>query len=185
MRIMIDGIVVESSIGNIAAQQDLAAIVNPAGPGLAPGPGVTGVIHAKAGSDLYQECIPYAPLRPGKAIVTSGYLLPNKHVIHCLPPNGKTEQNAQQLEQCYFNALMLADELGLHSIAFPSLASGSFGSPPISSAAIALGAVRNTARMLRSVRRVRFVLFDRQMFMQYRNLMAANPESVLQSRFTG
>jgi O-acetyl-ADP-ribose deacetylase (regulator of RNase III) len=185
MRIMIDGIVVECSIGNITAQQDIAAIVNPASPGLAPGPGVSGVIHAKAGSDLYQECIPYAPLRPGKAVVTSGYLLPNKHVIHCLPPTNKTEQGAQQLEQCYFNALMLADELELHSVAFPSLATGSFGNPPISSAALALGTVRNTARLLRRVRRVHFVLFDRQVFMQYRNLMAANPESVLQSKFIG
>jgi O-acetyl-ADP-ribose deacetylase (regulator of RNase III) len=185
MRILIDGIAVECSIGNITAQQDISAIVNPAGPGLAPGPGVTGAIHAKAGSGLYQECMVYAPLMTGKAIITGGHLLPNKHVIHCLPPAKKSPQAVRQLEQCYINSLLLADEHQLHSVAFPSLISGSLGNPPISTAAIALGAIRTTAPLLRFVRRIRFVLFDRQIFLQYRNLLAANPESVMQNRITG
>jgi len=146
---------------------------------------VSGAIHSKAGSGLYQECIRYAPLRPGKAVITSGCLLPNKHVIHCLPPSLRSDQAARQLEQCYFKTLILADEHNVDSIAFPSLFSGSLGSPPVSTAAIALGAIRKIAPSLRNIRRIRFILFDRHVFMQYRNLMAANPESIIQSKVIG
>lgn len=185
MRILIDGIAVECSIGNITSQQDIGAIVNPAGPGLAPGSGVSGAIHGKAGSGLYQECIAHAPLRSGGVVITSGYLLPNKYVIHCLPPTGRSEQAARQLEQCYIKALILADEHHIDSVAFPSLLSGTLASPPISTAAVALGAVRKIAPLLKNVRRIRFVLFDRHVFMQYRNLMAASPESIALSRIIG
>lgn len=185
MRILIDGIVVECSLGNITAQQDISAIANPAGPGLAPGPGVSGAIHAKAGSGLYQECISHAPLMPGKALITSGHLLPNKYVVHCLPPSGKGDQAVRQLEQCYINALMAADEHGISSIAFPSLISGTLGTPPVSTAGIALGAVRIAAPVLKNVRRIRFVLFDRLIFMQYRNLLAACPECIVQNKSIG
>lgn len=181
MRIMIDGIIVECCIGNITAQQDIAALVNPAGPGLAPGPGVSGAIHSKAGPDLYQECIAHAPLTPGKAIITSGHRLPNRYVIHCLPPTGRTALSVKQLEQCYSRALLIAEEHGLHSVAFPAFASGSLGNPPINAAAVAIRAVRHTVPILRSVKLVRFVLFDRQAFTHYRNLLAASPESILQS----
>jgi O-acetyl-ADP-ribose deacetylase (regulator of RNase III) len=163
----------------------MCAIVNPATPGLAPGPGISGAIHAKAGADLYQECIRHAPLRPGKAVITSAYLLPNKKVIHCLPPGLNSEQAARQLEQCYIQTLLLADEHNLNSIAFPSLVPGSLGKPPVSTAALAIGAVRKIAPVLRHIRRIRFVLFDRQAFMQYRNLMAAHPESIIQRRELG
>jgi len=185
MRILIDGIAVECSIGDIAAQQDIGAIVIPAGPGLVPGPGVSGAVHGKAGSELYQECIALAPIMTGKVIITSGYHLPNTHVIHCRPPSRKDEQSVRQLEQCYMNALLLADEHQLKSVAFPSLVPGSLGTPPISGAAMALKAIRNASNLLQNVRLIRFVLFDRQVLIQYRNLLAANPESILQQKYIG
>lgn len=185
MRILIDGIVVQCCIGNITAQQDICAIVNPAGSGLTPGPGVSVAIHAKAGPELHQECITRTPVTPGMTFLTPGFLLPNKYVLHCLPPQGRGELAARQLEQCYTKVLLLADEKEISSIAFPSLVPGSVGSPPISTAAIALGAVRRTAPHLRYVHRIRFVLFDRNVFIQYRNLLAANPESTLEAKITG
>ncbi len=185
MRLLIDGIALDCSIGNLTAQQDISAIVNPANPCLTPGPGVSGAIHSKAGPGLYQECIRHAPLRPGKAVITSAYLLPNKYVIHCLPPSPRSEQAAKLLEQCYIQALLLAEEHSLDSIAFPSLMSGSLGKPPVSTTALALSAVGKIAPLLRHVRRVRFVLFDRQTFIHYRNLMSANPESIIQSQISG
>lgn len=185
MRLLIDGIALDCTIGNLTTQQDISAIVNPANPCLTPGPGVSGAIHSKAGPDLYQECIRHAPLRPGKAVITSAYLLPYKHVIHCLPPNPRSEQAPKLLEQCYIQSLLLADEHGLDSVAFPSLLSGSLGKPPVSTTALALGAVRKIAPLLRHVRRVRFVLFDRQAFMHYRNLMAANPDRMMENSISG
>ncbi|HPZ90689.1 MAG TPA: macro domain-containing protein [Bacillota bacterium] len=185
MRILVDGVTIECSIGNITAQADMDAIVNPAAPGLVPGAGVSGAIHSKAGPELYQECLAHAPLNPGQAIITSACRLPNKKVIHCLPPAGSCNRSVALLEKCYLQSLLLADEHGLTSVAFPSLFSGSLGTPPVSAAAIALRAVRKAAPLLRNVRRVCFVLFDRHTFLHYRNLMAANPESVIHTTITG
>jgi|SRR5690554_255813 len=181
MRIFIDGVAVEANIGSITAQLGITAIVNPADSGLAPGAGICGAIHSKAGPELYQECLGHAPLHPSKVVITSGHRLPNKYIIHCLPPTSRSRQAVQQLEKCYINSLLLAEEQRIDSVAFPSLYSGSLGTPPVSSTAIALGAVRKAAPLLSSVRRIRFVLFNRQIFIHYRNLMAANSESFRQT----
>lgn len=185
MRILIDGIVVQCCIGNITAQQDICAIVNPASPGFNSGAGVSAAIYAKAGPELQQECMSRACSSPGTAFLTPGHRLPNKYVLHCLPPQGRGEQAARQLEKCYLSALHQADEKAISSIAFPTLVSGSLGNPPVSTAAIALGAVRKSAALLRNIRHIRFVLFERNAFTQYRNLMAANPESVIENRSIG
>ena len=74
------------SKGDISNQPGLDAVVNAANPDLAPGGGVASAIHSRAGSELLQECKKLAPIRPGEAVITGAYDLPNKHIIHCLGP---------------------------------------------------------------------------------------------------
>ncbi len=111
---------------------EVDAIVNAANSELEPGGGVDGAIHRAAGSGLYSELkAQHDYLTPGEAIVTSGYRLPAKHVIHTVAPRWIEGLNNQveTLSDCYRNSLYLADELELRSIAFPALGTGAFGIP--------------------------------------------------------
>src|SRR5690606_41737019 len=90
-----------------------------------PGGGVAGAIHRAAGPGLAEECRPLAPIRPGQAVITSGYRLPNRYVIHCLGPvYGVDEPAADLLASCYRNGLRLAEERGIASVGFPAISTG-------------------------------------------------------------
>jgi O-acetyl-ADP-ribose deacetylase (regulator of RNase III) len=161
MRRQVGSVVVESTKGDIAAQPDLAAVVNAANPELMPGGGVAGAIHRAAGPGLAKECKSLAPIRPGQAVITGGHGLANRHVIHCLGPvYGRDESAADLLANCYRNALDLADRHGVESVGFPAISTGVFRYPPAEAAAIAVGTVVARAATLKVVRQIRFVLFD-------------------------
>ena len=161
MRRQAGPIFVECVKGNIAAQSDMAAVVNAANAELSSGGGVAGAIHRAAGPGLAKECAPLAPIRPGQAVITGGHDLPNRHVIHCLGPvYGRDEPAPELLANCYRNALGLAERHGIESVAFPAISTGVFGYPPAEAAAVALRTVLEYAPKLKTVRRIRFVLFD-------------------------
>jgi O-acetyl-ADP-ribose deacetylase len=152
---------VECRTGDIAAQTDMDVVVNAANAQLQPGGGVAGAIHQAAGPGLAQECQPFAPIAPGHAVITGAYKLPNRYVVHCLGPvYGYDEPPAELLAACYRNALALADKAGARSVAFPAISTGSFGYPIALAARVAMRAVAAAAPELRSVRRVRFVLYS-------------------------
>lgn len=154
-------ITIDCIIGDIAQQPGFDAIVNAANAELRPGGGVAGAIHQAAGPGLAEECLPLAPIKPGQAVVTGGYDLANPYVIHCLGPMyGVDEPSDSLLADCYRNALRLADQNGLVSIAFPAIATGAFGYPVTEAAEVAIGAVASSAERVKSVGIVRFVLRD-------------------------
>ncbi len=146
--------------GDIARQTDMDAVVNAANAQLLPGSGVAGAIHSAAGPGLAEECRALAPIRPGEAVISSAHQLPNRHVIHCLGPvYGVDEPSAQLLADCYRNALHLADQAGLTSVAFPAISTGVFGYPVPEAAKVALAAIADSAPTLANVRLIRLVLF--------------------------
>src|SRR5690606_26719144 len=150
---------IECVEGDITAQPDLEAIVNAANAQLMPGGGVAGAIHRAAGPGLAEECRQLAPIRVGQAVITGAHGLPNRHVIHCLGPvYGRDEPSAELLASCYREALRLADEHKLTSVAFPAISTGIFGYPMEAAARVALNTVATAARTLARVRHVRFVL---------------------------
>ena len=123
---------------------EVDAIVNAANSELEPGGGVDGAIHRAAGSGLYSELkAQHDYLTSGEAIVTSGYRLPAKHVIHTVAPRWIEGLNNQveTLSDCYRNSLSLADDLELKSIAFPALGTGAFGIPKAVAMPTALQAI--------------------------------------------
>ena len=155
-------ITLECVQGNIADQGEMEAIVNAANAWLLPGGGVAGAIHRFAGPGLEKECRPLAPIQPGEAVVTGGHNLSNKHVIHCLGPvYGKDEPADIFLADCYRNALRVAEEYGIRSVAFPAISTGIFGYPVEEAAQIALKTVVETLPGLSSVNHIRFVLFSK------------------------
>ena len=107
---------------------------------------IDNAIHSAAGLQLRQECdniLQGSELATGKAIITAGYNLPCRYVIHTVGPryregNPKCEQ---LLYNCYWNSLELAKEYELHTIAFPAISTGAYRYPKQEAAAIALRAV--------------------------------------------
>lgn len=161
----IQNIQVELVRGDITQQPDVSVIVNAANAQLETGGGVAGAIHRAAGPALAEECKPMAPINPGEAVISSGHRLPNDHVIHCLGPvYGVDQPSDTLLADCYRNALLLADEHKLTSIAFPSISTGAFGYPIEPAAGIALDTIKNTLPRLKNIQKIRLVLFDQSDF---------------------
>ena len=163
MRRAIHGVTVECMQGNIAAQDDITAIVNAANSELRRGGGVAGAIHRAAGPELEREARSLAPIRPGEAVITGGHNLPNRYVIHTLGPvYGQDRPEAELLANCYRNSLALAEENRIDSIAFPAISTGVFGYPVEEAAEVALRTVVEEKERLERVRLIRFVLFGEQ-----------------------
>lgn len=155
------GVQIECCQGDIAAQDDMDAVVNAANHRLMPGGGVAGALHRAAGSGLAQECAPLAPIEPGQAVITGAHELPNRHVIHCLGPvYGQDEPADELLAACYRNALRLADRNALASLAMPALSTGAFGYPMAAAARLAFATIKAECATLQHLRRIRFVLFS-------------------------
>jgi len=154
----LSGITVDCVKGDIAAQKGYDAVVNAANAWLRPGGGVAGFIHAAAGPGLVEECRPLAPIKPGQAVITSGCNLPNRYVIHCLGPvYGKDEPADQLLADCYRNALKLAEQHKVVSIAFPVISTGAFGYPFKEAVQVILTTLKEMMPHLKSVKRITFV----------------------------
>jgi len=162
MKTKISGITIECMRGDIASQPDMEAIVNAANAQLRIGGGVAGAIHRAAGPGLEEECRPMAPIKPGEAVISGGHNLPNKHVIHCLGPvYGKDKPEDKLLAECYRNALKLADENNIRSIAFPAISTGAFGYPIREAAEVTLYTIKEITPTLKNVKIIRFVLFSK------------------------
>src|SRR5918911_1021110 len=138
----VSGVKVEVVRGDISSQEDVDAVVNAANAELASGGGVAGAVHRAAGPGLYEECRPLAPIGPGQAVITGGHDLPNRHVIHVLGPvYGSDKPEAELLAACYRNALGIAEENGVESVAFPAISTGAFGYPVEEATEVALRTV--------------------------------------------
>jgi len=161
MKKIISGVTIECIKGNIASQVDFTSIVNAANAQLRMGGGVAGAIHRAAGPGLEEECHPLAPIKPGGAVITGGHNLPNRYVIHCLGPVfGLDKPEDKLLADCYLNALKLAEDNKIDSIAFPAISTGAFGYPVEEAAEIAFSTIMEIVPKLRHIKRIRFVLYS-------------------------
>lgn len=107
------------------------AIVNPTNERLIPGGGTDAAIHAAAGEKLAEACAKLSGCEPGKAVITPGFDLPCRYIIHTVGPvwQDGTSSEREQLESCYTNALQLAKKHKCKTIAFPLISSGTYGYP--------------------------------------------------------
>ena len=159
MKNMFSGVTVECVTGDIATQVDIKAVVNAANAQLRTGGGVAGALHRAAGPGLEKECRPLAPIKPGEAVITGGHNLPNNYVIHCLGPvYGVDRPEAELLANCYRNALLLADNNKVESVAFPSISTGAFGYPMKEATEVAFRTIKEIMPDLKKIRLIRFVL---------------------------
>jgi len=141
---------------------DVDAIVNAANNSLADGAGVCGAIHSAAGPELLAECQALGGCETGEAKITAGYNLPAKHVIHAVGPvwQGGGGNEAELLASCYRNSILLAEEHGLTSIAFPAISCGIYGYPIEQAAIIAIESTLKTLHQCEHVEHVIFACFS-------------------------
>jgi O-acetyl-ADP-ribose deacetylase (regulator of RNase III) len=156
-------------------QQQVEAIVNAANTTLLGGGGVDGAIHRAAGPQLLEECRTLGGCPTGQAKITRGYRLPAKYVIHAVGPvwHGGDQGEDELLAGCYRNALALAAQHGVHSIAFPSLSTGAYRFPLERAARIALTEISRFLASHALPQRVICVCFDERALVAYRTAWAA------------
>jgi O-acetyl-ADP-ribose deacetylase (regulator of RNase III) len=120
------------------------AIVNDANTSLQQGGGVCGAIFKEAGTwELQADCDKLAPIQMGEAVITPGFNLPAKYIIHTAGPayrDGKHDEE-RLLRDCYLNSLKCAIQNDCESIAFPLISSEIYGYPKKDAFRIAVSAI--------------------------------------------
>ena len=119
-------------IRNDITKMQVDAVVNPANRELRMGRGTSWAIYSAAGeTKLEAACQKIGGCDVGKAVLTKGFSLPAKFIIHavCPPWTDGGEQDKALLKSAYRSALQLAAEYGFQSMAFPLLSSGFYNWP--------------------------------------------------------
>jgi len=149
------------------------AIVTSANESLLGGGGVDGAVHRAAGPSLLAECLKIGWCETGEAVITTGGLLPARHVIHTVGPvwDGGDFGEPQLLASAYRNSLRVAEENSVTSMAFPAISAGTYGYPIDQAARIALETTVEYLRGGSRLRRVLFVLFGEEDLLVYRSVL--------------
>ena len=155
---------IEVKVADITAL-NVDAIFNSANKSLLAGGGVCGAIHRAAGKELEAECLRlYNGCGAGDAVVTAGFNLPAKYVIHAVGPNYRkydsADQAAQTLAATYRRSIEEASKLGIESITFPSISTGIYGFPIRDAAAIAAKAINDALRTCPKLKQVIMCCFS-------------------------
>ena len=152
-------------IRNDITKLKVDVIVNAANTNLQEGGGVCGAIFHAAGADKLQAvCDSLAPIQIGEAVITPGFDLPAKYIIHVAGPiyrDGKQNEEAL-LRLCYENTLNLAKKNGCESIAFPLISSGTYGYPKDEALAVATSVISDW--LMNNEMDVLLVVFDKASF---------------------
>jgi len=148
------------------------AIVNAANAELFPGGGVSGAIHRSAGPMLAAACRDLGGCPIGGAVLTPGFALPARYVIHAVGPiwRGGGSGEADTLRRTYERIFTVAHaQADIRSLAIPAISTGIYGFPKADAAAIAVTAMRAHERDLA---RVIACLFDDESVRLYESALA-------------
>ncbi len=167
-------------------QQKVDAVVTAANSRLAGGGGVDGAVHKAAGPELLRACQDIYRERgeclPGNAVLTPGYLLKARYVIHAVGPIWPRElgpedesETAEQLKEklylAYQNSLKLAYENGCNGIAFPCISTGVYHFPKLIAARIVLTAIKrfcqDNSQVKEVLEEIYLVCFDEENYQIY------------------
>ncbi|MCB1139229.1 MAG: O-acetyl-ADP-ribose deacetylase [Leptospiraceae bacterium] len=152
---------------------DVDAIVNAANEALAGGGGVDGAIHRAAGPELMQACQRIGGCPTGTAVLTPGFRLKARFVIHTVGPiwRGGQQREAELLASCYRESLRLASQNALATVAFPSISTGVYGYPLEEACSIAVRTAGDFLKSDETIKELTFCCFDERAFSLYNKLL--------------
>ncbi|HEX9445081.1 MAG TPA: O-acetyl-ADP-ribose deacetylase [Candidatus Binatia bacterium] len=163
-------------VGDIT-REEVDAVVNAANGTLMGGGGVDGAIHRAGGPEIKKECQEIRRTRypdglpAGEAVLTTAGKMIARRVVHTVGPvYGSGKNKAPLLAACYRNALALAAEKGLATIAFPAISTGVYAYPPDEAARVASTAIEEFLKNDAEIREVRLVFFrpgDAEVFLAH------------------
>lgn len=153
-------VIVRNDIVNMRAD----AVVNTANPEPVVGVGVDSSIHKKAGRKLLAARREIGQIAVGDAVITPGFGLAAKYVIHTVGPvwQDGSHHEEQLLASCYRKALALAKKHGCASVAFPLIATGNYGFPKPLALQIAIREI--SVFLLENEMQINLVVFDKESF---------------------
>lgn len=161
--------------GDITVQH-VDAIVNAANSGLLGGGGVDGAIHRAGGPSIMRECEAIRARQggcpTGEAVITGAGNLPAKYVIHTVGPvwHGGSRNEDALLRSCYEKSMMIAEQNGVKTIAFPNISTGVYGFPKARAASIVKAFFDEYQKRPSTMEEVIFVAFDEENALVYREL---------------
>ena len=120
----------------------------------------TAVYKAAGEEELLAERKKIGSMNEGEVAITPGFKLPAKYIIHAVSPyyiDGNSGEETK-LRDCYKKSLALAAQYECKSIAFPLIATGSFGYPKEEGMRIALDEIN--AFLMKQDMLVYLVVFD-------------------------
>ena len=149
--------------------QSADAIVNSAHTSLLAGSGLSGLIHRAAGPELEEASKEIGGCPTGSAVLTPGFNLPAKHVIHAVGPRwlGGGRGEADLLERCYHSVFDLAAAHGLRTVCLPSISTGIYRFPLDEASLIAV----RVAKAYQSRLEICFVCYDEETAAAYRGAL--------------
>ena len=149
------------------------AIVNAANTGLSEGGGVCGAIFNAAGPKLVQACSELRHCDTGDAVLTEGFDLPARYIIHAVGPIYHTNPDGAEelLKKAYVRSLLVGVENGIRRIAFPCISTGIYGFPKVEAAEIAVSAVREFVGLDPKFDEIIFCCFENEDFEIYGKIL--------------
>ena len=153
--------IIRNNIINVTAD----AIVNTANPAVGVGRGVDQAIYEAAGWEkLLEARRQIGEMSPGEAAWTPAFDLHADYIIHTVGPEwlGGGHGERETVAKCYSNSLKLAAELGCESIAFPLIATGTYGFPKDEALSIAISEISRF--LLAHEMEVMLVVYDKESF---------------------
>lgn len=146
-------------------QVKVDAIVNAANNKLVMGGGVAGAIKKKGGKIIEEEAVKKGPIEIGQAVATYAGKLAAKYVIHAATMGMDFHTDEVKIRDSCRNALRVAEDLKINSIAFPALGCGVGGFPLLASAKIMSQEVLKHLREQKSsLKEIIFCLYDKESY---------------------
>lgn len=151
-------------VRNDIVNMQVDAVVNTANPNPVIGSGVDSGIHKKAGHELLAARQKIGRIEFGDAVITSGFGLDARFVIHTVGPIWEDGNHGEEkiLSSCYRKSLALAKEYGCESVAFPLIATGNYGFPKPLALQIAVREI--STFLLKNEMQIYLVVFGKEAF---------------------
>lgn len=151
-------------VRNDIVNMQVDAVVNTANPNPVIGSGVDSGIHKKSGYELLVARQKIGCIDFGDAVITPGFNLDAKYVIHTVGPVWEDGNHGEEqiLSSCYRKSLALAKEYGCESVAFPLIATGNYGFPKPLALQIAVREIGTF--LLENEMQIYLVVFGKEVF---------------------